>query len=55
MAEVDKKPTAISLEQPKNVAYKYVDTSSNKSITIEPDEPIVIILNLYKNIIATVE
>jgi hypothetical protein len=43
------------IEQPKNVAYKYVDTNSNKTITIEPDEPVVIILNLYKNIIATVE
>jgi len=55
MAEANKKQLATPLEQPKNVAYKYVDTNSNKSITIEPDEPIVIILNLYKNIIATVE
>ena len=48
-------PEEQTLNTIKNVVYKYIDSNSSKTITIEPNEPVIIIINLYKNIIATVE
>jgi hypothetical protein len=43
------------IDIPTNFALKFVDTNMNKAITIEPDQPAIIILNLTKNIVTQVK
>lgn len=39
---------------PTNFAIKFVDANINRSITIEPNQPTIILLDLKKNIITQV-
>ena len=43
------------IELPANFALKFIDTTVSKSVTIEPDQPTIILIDLKKNVITQVK
>jgi len=45
----------VEIDLPANFALKFVDTTVNKSVTIEPDQQTIILIDLKKNVITQVK
>ena len=45
----------VEINLPANFALKFVDTTVNKSVTIEPDQQTIILIDLKKNVITQVK